>query len=149
MYLYPVLRSTTGENTIPRVGDELIEPGLPPLHKRVFVGQVGIYGENVIDPAKGQPARLVRLDSIPNWQRLIVGERGPEDVFTQAQVQKRAWQVVTEGWVNRPLWPNCEHICSYIRVGRAESPQLLFWSGVAAVATVGALIVAARSRRLG
>src|ERR1700693_2963054 len=95
-----------------RPGDELVQAGLP-AHKRVFVGPIGLSGENVVDPAKGQTAQLVDLHSIPNWQKLLVGGRGPEDVFQQMQVQQRAWKVVTESVVNRTLWPNCEHICSY------------------------------------
>jgi hypothetical protein len=116
-----------------RPGDELVQPGLP-AHKRVFVGAIGLSGENVLDPVKAQTAQLVHLHSIPDWQQLLVGARGPEDVFEQAQVQQRAWKVVTESIMNRTLWPNSEHICSYIRTGKAESPQLRFWGGVAAAA---------------
>jgi hypothetical protein len=116
-----------------RPGDELVQPGLP-AHKRVFVGAIGLSGENVLDPVKAQAAQLVHLHSIPNWEQLLVGERGPEDVFKQAQVQQRAWRVVTESIMNRTLWPNSEHISSYIRTGKAESPQLRFWGGVAAAA---------------
>jgi hypothetical protein len=122
-----------------RPGDELVHPGLP-AHKRVFVGAIGLSGENVMDPLKAQTAQLVHLHSIPNWQQLLVSERGPEDVFKQAQVQQRAWKVVTESIMNRALWPNREHICSYVRTGKAESPQLRFWGGVSAAAAAVALI---------
>jgi hypothetical protein len=129
------MNKINGDVMILRPGDELVQPGLP-AHKRVFVGAIGLSGENVIDPVKAQPAQLVHLHSVPNWQQLLPGERGPEDVFEQAQVQQRAWKVVTESIVNRSLWPNCEQICSYIRTGKMESPQLSFWGGVAAAAAV-------------
>jgi hypothetical protein len=123
-----------------RPGDELIQLDLP-AHKRVFVGAIGLSGENVIDPVQAQIAQLVHLHSIPNWQQLLVGERGPEDVFEQAQVQQRAWKVVTESIMNRARWPNGEHICSYIRTGEVECSQPKFWAGVAAaVAAALALI---------
>lgn len=144
MYLNQVfLNNANGESVVLRVGDELVVPGLP-AHKVVFVGTIGPYGENVVDPAKGQTARLIHLGSIPNWQQLVVGERGPEDWEAQAQVQARAWEVLQNGVVNRTLGPNCEHICSYIRTGRAKSPQLRFWVGAAAAAVAG--LILARSK---
>jgi hypothetical protein len=129
------MNKMNGNVAILRPGDELVQPGLP-AHKRVFVGAIGLSGENVIDPVEAQTTQLVHLHSIPNWQQLLVGERGPEDVFVQAQVQQRAWKVVTESIVNRTLWSNREHICSYIRTGKAESPQLRSWGGVAAAVAV-------------
>src|SRR6266436_2730250 len=98
------LKNTKGETVALRVGDELFVPGLP-AHTVVFVGAVGPLGENVVDPAKRQVARLVHLHSIPNWQQLLVGERGPEDWDSQAQVQARAWEVLENGVVNRALGP--------------------------------------------
>jgi hypothetical protein len=133
------MNKMNGNVAILRPGDELVQPGLP-AHKRVFVGAIGLSGENVIDPVEAQTTQLVHLHSIPNWQQLLVGERGPEDVFVQAQVQQRAWKVVTESIVHRTLWSNCEHICSYIRTGKAESPQLRFWGGVAAAAAVAPVL---------
>jgi hypothetical protein len=135
-----VLKNLQGELVAPRVGDELMEPGLPAAHKRSYVGPIGLYGENVVDPAKGQAARLVHLYSIPNWQQLIVCERGPEDWDAQARVQERAREVLANGVVNRTLGPNCEHISSYIRAGSPKSPQLRFWGGVAAVVAFGLLL---------
>jgi hypothetical protein len=140
MYLTQIfLNNANGETVALRVGDELVVPGLP-AHKVVFVAAIGPLAENVVDPAKGQTARLVHLASIPNWQQLVVGERGPEDWNAQAQVQARAREVLQNGVVNRTLWPNCEHICSYIRTGRAKSPQLRFWGGVAAIVAFGLLV---------
>ncbi len=140
MYLNQVfLNNLQCEPVVLRIGDELVVPGLP-AHKVVFVGTIGPYGENVVDPAKRQAARLVHLHSIPNWQQLLVGERGPEDWDGQAQVQERAWEVLENGVVNRALGPNCEHICSYIRAGRPKSPQLRFWGGLAAVVAFGLLL---------
>ena len=130
-----VLKNLQGELVVPRVGDELIERGFP-AHKRVFVGAVGSYGENVVDPAKRQSACLVHLQSIPNWEQLIVGQRGPEDWGGQVQVQARACEVLTNGVVNRTLGPNCEHICSYIRTGKAESPQLKVAAGLGIAAVI-------------
>ena len=124
------------------MGDELVVPGIP-QHKMIFVGAIGTLGENVVDPAKGQTARLVHLHSIPNWQQLIVGERGPEDWNAQVQVQERAWEVLENRVVNRTLGPNCEHISSYIRTGEPKSPQLAFW-GVAAAAVVGLMLAKGR-----
>ena len=118
--------------TILRVGDELIVPGFPP-HKMAYVGPIGPYGEDVVNPAKGQAAQFVHFDLIPNREQLLVGERGPEDWHAQARVQARAREVVEKRVLNRTLWPNCEHICSYIRTEKPESPQLKFWGGVAAV----------------
>jgi hypothetical protein len=140
VYLYQiVLKNLHGEPVALRPGDELVEPGLP-AHKRVYVGPIGPDGEDVVDPVKARAALLVHLQSIPNWQYLLVGERGPEDWNAQVQVQDRAWDVVTKGVVNRTLWPNCEHICSYIRTGQAKSPQLRFWGGVAAAVAVGVIL---------
>src|SRR5713101_3504140 len=48
-----------------RVGDELIVPGFP-LHKMVYVGPIGPYGEDVVNPAKGRAAQFVHFDLIPN-----------------------------------------------------------------------------------
>jgi hypothetical protein len=137
-----VLSNLNGELVVLRAGDELVLPGLP-AHKVVFVGGIGQCGENVVDPAKRQAARLVHLHSLPNWQQLLVGERGPEDWDAQALVQERAWEVLENGVVNRTLGPNCEHICSYIRTGKAKSPQLRFWGGVAAVVAFGLLLARA------
>jgi hypothetical protein len=129
------MNKMNGNVVIFRPGDELVQPGLP-AHKRVFVGAIGLSGENVVDPVRAHTAQLVHLHSIPNWQQLLVGERGTEDVFHQIQVQQRAWEVVTQSVVNRTLWPNGEHICSFIRTGKADSPQPRFWGGVAAAAAV-------------
>jgi hypothetical protein len=144
MYLNQVfLLNVKGEMVTLRVGDELVVPGLP-AHKVVFVGAIGPLGENVVDPAKGQTALLVHLQLIPNWQNLRVGERGPEDLGAQTLVQTRAWEVLENRVVNRPLGPNCEHICSYIRAGSAKSPQLRFWGGVAAFATAALILAKAK-----
>jgi len=137
------LLNVKGEIVPLRIGDELVLPGLP-AHKVVFVGAIGPFGENVVDPAKGQTARLVHLQLIPNWQNLRVGERGPEDLGAQALVQTRAWEVLENRVVNRPLGPNCEHICSYIRAGSAKSPQLRFWGGVAVFATAALILAKAK-----
>lgn len=115
-----------------RVGDELVEPGLF-AHKMVYVGPIGPNGEDVLDPAKGQPARLVGFYSIPNWQALRPGQRGPESWQEQMLLQARAREVVRNGVVNRTLGPNCEHITSYVRTAKPESPQLRIAGGVAAI----------------
>jgi hypothetical protein len=144
MYLNQIfLMNAKGESVLLRVGDELVAPGLP-AHKLVFVGAIGPLGENVVDPAKRQAARLVHLQSIPNWQQLLVDERGPEDWEGQALVQDRAWEVLENRVVNRPLGPNCEHICSYIRAGSPKSPQLRFWGGVAVFATAALILAKAK-----
>jgi hypothetical protein len=106
-----------------RVGDELVMPGLF-AHKTTYVGPIGPNAEDVLDPANGQQARFVHFFSIPNRERMRLGERGPEDYWDQIRVQGRAREVVARGIVNRPLGPNCEHICSYVRKGQPESPQL-------------------------
>jgi hypothetical protein len=144
MYLNQIfLLNVKGEIVALRAGDELMAPGLP-VHKVVFVGAIGPLGENVIDPAKRQAARLIHLTSIPNWENLRVGERGPEDLGAQTLVQTRAWEVLENRVVNRPLGPNCEHICSYIRAGSAKSPQLRFWGGVAVFATAALILAKAK-----
>ncbi|MGC1418345.1 MAG: hypothetical protein WA817_23875 [Candidatus Acidiferrum sp.] len=120
------------DQIILRVGDELAAPGLP-VHKMVYVGPIGPCGEDVVNPAKGQAAHFVHFDLIPNKEQLRVVARGPEDWYAQSRVQARARRVVGNGVVNRTLGPNCEHICSYIRGERPESPQLKFWGGVAAL----------------
>jgi hypothetical protein len=116
-----------------RIGDELIEPGFP-AHKRAYVGPIGPYGEDVVDPAKGQSARLVHFVSIPNKEKLIVGERGPENQYEQMCVQARARAIVAHGVVNHPAGPNCEHISSFVRNGNPTSPQLTVAVGVGVVA---------------
>ena len=140
MYLNQIiLKSLEDEFVVPRIGDELVEPGLP-AHKRSYVGPIGPNGEDVVDPVKGQPAQFVQLKSIPNWQHLLVGERGPKDCYRQDRAQERAWEVVTNGVVNRTLGPNCEHITSYIRTGGPKSSQLMFWGGVAAAVAFGVML---------
>jgi len=144
MYLNQILlKHAKGETVALRVGDELFLPGLP-AHTMVFVGALGPLSENVVDPAKRQAARLVQLHSIPNWQQLLVGERGPEDWNAQSEVQARAWEVLQNGVVNRTLGPNCEHISSYIRTGKAKSPQLRFWGSIAAAAVAGFFLARAK-----
>lgn len=112
-----------------RIGDELIEQGFP-AHKRAYVGPIGPYGEDVVDPAKGQTARFVHFASLPNKEQLIVGERGPENQYEQLRVQARAREVVANSVVNYTAGPNCEHITSYIRNGNPVSPQLSVGIGV-------------------
>lgn len=123
------------------VGDEIVVPGLP-LHKMRYVGPIGPYGEDVLDPAKGQPVQLRHFRSIPDLERLLIGERGTTDWNEIWAIQSRALDVVARGVINRPLWPNCEHIGSYVRDGKdPSSPQLKFWAGVgvaaALIATLG------------
>jgi hypothetical protein len=133
-HIWPVLKTIAGEDAVLRSGDILGKPGT--MHRVVFVGSMELEGQNVVDPTKGQAARLIHLHSIPNWQELRIFARGPEDGFAQAQVRERAWEVVTKGVKNYTLVSNCEHICSYIRTGEPESPQLKFWVGVAAAAAI-------------
>jgi hypothetical protein len=142
MYLNQIiLKNLNGEPIFLRAGDELVQPGIP-AHKRAYVGPIGPYGEDVVDPAKGQAPRFVHLHSIPNWQQFLVGERGPEDWQSRMQVQARAHEVVSNGVVNRTLGPNCDHITSYIRNGKPESPQLKFWGGIAVGVAFCAVIAA-------
>lgn len=123
------------DETILRAGDELVEAGLV-AHKMVYVGAIGPYGEDVVNPAKGQPPRFVHSCSIPNWAQLRVGKRGPESWQEQRLVQARAREVVANAVVNRTLGPNCEHITSYIRTGKPESPQLRVAGGVGVLALI-------------
>jgi hypothetical protein len=123
------------------VGDEIVVPGLP-QHKMRYVGPIGPYREDVLDPVNGQPVRFRHFSSIPNSERLRIGERGTSDWDEIYEIQNRALDVVARGVVNRPLGPNCEHLGSYVRHGKEpSSPQLKFWVGVGAAA---ALIVALR-----
>jgi hypothetical protein len=115
-----------------RVGDELIEPGRF-AHKMEYVGPIGPFGEDVLDPAKGKPARFVHWNSIPDKDQLRIGQRGPESWHEQSMVQARARQVVARGTVNRTFGPNCEHICSYVRAGKSESPLLQIGFGLGAL----------------
>jgi hypothetical protein len=130
-----VAKHVRGQLTHLLVGDELIVPGLP-QHKMRYVGPIGPCGEDVVDPAKGQPARFIRLEFIPNRNQLLVGERGTTDWNEAMQIQERALDVVERGVVNLALRQNCEHIGSYIRHGKPESPQLKFWVGTAAAAAI-------------
>lgn len=133
-----VAKHVSGQQVYLLVGDELIVPGLP-QHKMIFVGPIGPFGEDVVDPAKGQAARFVHLDFLPKRDQLLVGERGTSDPSRIFDIQARARDVVRRGVVNLTLRPNCEHICSYIRDGKEKSPQLRFWGGLAAVAVIIAL----------
>ncbi len=125
-------RNVNRKLVVLRIGDELIEPGIP-AHKRVYVGPIGPYGEDVVDPAKGQAARFVHFASISNKEQLVVGERGPENQYEQMQVQARACEVVAKSVLNRPFGPNCEHISSYVRNGNPASPQLTLGVGVSVI----------------
>ena len=125
-------RNVNRKLVVLRIGDELVEPGFP-AHKRAYVGPIGPYGEDVVDPAKGQAARFVHFELIPNKEQLIVGERGPENQYEQMQVQARAREVVANSVVNYTAGPNCDHITSYIRNGNPISPQLRAGMGVGVV----------------
>ena len=112
-----------------RVGDELVRPGIP-QHKMRYVGPIGPNGEDVLDPAKGQPVRFVHFYSIPDRHRLLLGERGTENWFELNAIQNRAREVVAKGIVNRTLVSNCEHIGAYVRHGKPDSPQLTLGVGI-------------------
>jgi hypothetical protein len=122
------------------IGDELIRLGIP-RHKMRFVGSIGPHGEDVLDAPKGQPARLVHYDLIPDRDQLLVGERGTFDWSEQLKIQARARDLVVRRVVNRPIGPNCEHIGSYVRHGEPSSPQLNFWLGAAAAFLIGIVLV--------
>jgi len=122
-------KSVSGHFVILKVGDELVVPGIP-QHKMRYVGPIGPSGEDVLDPPKGQVARLVHFASIPGREHLLVGERGSDDWREQGAIQARAIEVVSKGVVNRTLVSNCEHIGSYVRHGISESPQLKIGVGV-------------------
>jgi len=132
MQVAKILRAV---DTFLLVGDELIRPGLP-QHKMRYVGPIGPYGEDVVDPAKASAAMFVRFESIPDKEQLLVGERGTADWTEILEIQKRARDVVARRVVNQWTGPNCEHIGSYIRHGEPDSPQLKFWGGAAAVALI-------------
>lgn len=104
-----------------RVGDELRIPGVP-VHVMTYVGPLGPHGEDVLDAPKASEARLVHLQSIFNTGTVLLGQRGPWSYDEQRAVRERAIFIL--GTLNNPLGPNCEHIASYVRTGRAESPQL-------------------------
>jgi hypothetical protein len=131
-----VAKHVGGQFVYLMVGDELIVPGFP-QHKMRYVGPIGPRGEDVVDPAKGQAARLVHFDYFPNRDQLLVGERGTSDWNERLQIQERAHDVIERGVVNLTLRQNCEHIGSYIRHGKPESPQLRFWVGTAAAVAMG------------
>jgi len=124
-----IMNHVSGQPVGLAVGDELVKPGIP-AHKMVYVGPIGPRGEDVVDPAKGQPAHFVHLDLILDHDRLLVGQRGTKDWEAVRDIQARAWEVVRRQVVNRTLDQNCEHIVSYIRQGKAESPQLRLGVGV-------------------
>ena len=138
-----VAKHVSGHQVYLVVGDELVVPGLP-QHKMIYVGPIGPSGEDVVDPAKGKAARFVHLDFLPNRDQVFVGERGTTDPARIFDIQARARDVVRRGVVNMQLRPNCEHICSYIRDGKEKSPQLRFWGGVAAAATVALILAKAK-----
>jgi len=125
-------RVGSGELVRLLIGDELVVPGIP-QHKMRYVGEIGPFGEDVVDPAKGQPARFVHLDFVPNREQLLVGERGTTDWNEALEIQARARDVVARGVANRALGPNCEHIGSYIRHGKPASPQLRAAGAIAAL----------------
>lgn len=128
-----------------RIGDELVELAGPIAHKMVYVGPLGLDGGDVLDvlnPAKGTEVQLVAFSSLPNRQNLRLGQRGPENYFEQAQIQERARQVLANRTVNHTFGPNCEHISSYIRTGKIESPQLTFWGAAAVLAVLVCLLAA-------
>ena len=114
-----IAKHVSGQDVYLAVGDELVVPGLP-QHKMIYVGPIGPSGEDVVDPAKGQPARFVHFNLLPNREQLVVGERGTADWSEALEIQARARDVVARGVVNRALGPNCEHIGSYIRNGKTK-----------------------------
>jgi hypothetical protein len=84
------------------------------------VSPLGPNGEDVLDAPKNGVAQLIHFAHIKHRVRL--GKRGPESWREQQAVRQRA--LLTLGTPNRPLGPNCEHISSFVRAGKAESPQL-------------------------
>jgi hypothetical protein len=122
------------------IGDEIVGADLF-AHKMLYVGPIGPTGEDVLDPAKGMPARFIDFYSFPNWQSLRLGKRGPASWQEQALVQVRAQEVVRSGVINRTLGPNCEHITSYVRTAKPESPQLRI---AGSVAVIGLLLAGLR-----
>jgi hypothetical protein len=140
MYFQEItLKNRAGQEVFLLPGDELVESGIPE-HKRSYVSPIGPNGEDVVNPVKGGAAVFEHLTLIPNWEKLVVGARAKEEDYFG--VRQRAIWVVDKGIINRTFGPNCEHITSYIRTGKQESPQLfgafLVGAGVAALVALRA-----------
>jgi len=113
-----------------KVGDELRTPAGVITHVMVVVERLANGDHLVLDSPKNGTARLVLLsDLLAAGQTITLGKRGPDTWIEHVEISQRARQVL--GTPNLPLKWNCEHICSYVRTGKAESPQL---RGIATVA---------------
>jgi hypothetical protein len=131
------LTTRSGEIVARLIGDELVVLGIPE-HKMTYVGPIGPQGEDVVDAPKGQAARFVHWQLLPNKDQIRVGDRGTTDWFEQRQIQQRARDLVQRRVVNQTFGPNCEHIHTYIAKGTPYSPQLRTAAGIAvAVAIIG------------
>jgi len=118
-----------------RIGDELLEPGLP-THVRTYVGPLGPYGEDVLDAPKNGVGQLIHFSQIKNRFRLA-------SVALNLGRSNRPFGNVPFKLLGHPepdllvLTVNTFH--SYVRVGKAESPQL---AGFAVVGVLVAGIIA-------
>jgi len=119
-----------------RIGDQLLQRGGLVTHVMTYVGPIGPNGQDVLDAPKGEAARLVHFWEVAANGNILVGERGPESWWEQRAIQQRALSVI--GTINQTAGPNCEHISSFVRKERPESPQL---RGGLLVAAIIALII--------
>lgn len=113
-------------SNIPRfgTGTELLQKITPlgPFHKAAVVGVTANGEELVLDHPKGGTSHLLPVQDFLARTETFIGERGPSAPAERQAIIARA--VNTVGTPYDLLIRNCEHISSYVRTGKATSPQL-------------------------
>ena len=124
------------------IGTELLQKITPlgPIHKASVVGFAPNGEELVLDHPKGGASQLVPLKDFVAGTETFIGKRGPSSVVEQQAITNRAAQTV--GTRYNIFARNCEHVSSFVRTGKAESPQLAICFLVALV--FGAMIIASK-----
>jgi hypothetical protein len=106
------------------IGTELFQKITPlgPIHKASVVGFAPNGEELVLDHPKGGASHFVPVKDFVSGTETFIGKRGPSSLVEQQAIQKRAVQTV--GTRYNLIARNCEHVSSFVRTGKAESPQL-------------------------
>jgi hypothetical protein len=106
-----------------KIGDELKMLVGAVTHVMTVVALLGGGDYLVLDAPKNGTACFKRLSELlASGQTIRLGRRGHDGWQEQQAVWQRANEVL--GSPNLLLRWNCEHISSYVRTGKAESPQL-------------------------
>jgi hypothetical protein len=124
------------------IGTELLQKITPlgPIHKASVVGVAPDGEELVLDHPKGGASHFIPVKDFAAGTETFVGKRGPSSLAEQQAIQNRAVQAV--GTRYNVFARNCEHVSSFVRTGKAESPQLAIF--VVLAIFLGAVFIASK-----